>query len=179
MSTTYIPADFLKAISSGKLQSSIRIQGMVKVEEKEKNILYFSPQSNCSRWIKIPLQLIENIEHIANITCKDHQHPFVAMTLKRPGEKDTDAKIYAELLSVYTSMPTGVPANIPGFPGSNLRARRPNGLNAYTSCVWIPRIECIVTGGTPNPNGGYDGAIQECKIVWDLSCEEKQQFIMP
>lgn len=94
---------------------SITLTGMVKKSDgkkkdgKEKSIQFAAGRS-CSNWVTIPLELIEDVEVLKSVPCKDHSHPFVRLTLKTP--RTPEAKIFSAILE-------GVQSGYDGSCGGN------------------------------------------------------------
>ncbi len=95
--------EFLDALARGELQEGfaqggpIIREGMVKREESEAGTLLFSEGSSCRTWTCIPAHMIEQVELIRTVDCRDHQHPFVRLHLKAPMD-NSDAGVFASLL---------------------------------------------------------------------------------
>jgi hypothetical protein len=89
--------DFLEKLQEGKLDTPtpFSIVGMVKTSEAKKAI-DFALGGNCSNWVTIPLELIEDVEMLRTISCKDHSHPLVTLNLKTP--ESVEGKIFFAIL---------------------------------------------------------------------------------
>jgi hypothetical protein len=73
---------------------------MVKPSESDLTI-QFSPGSNCTTWLPIPLDLIEEedgIEFLRTVSCKDHQHPYVRLKIKELQTSNKETALLAGLL---------------------------------------------------------------------------------
>jgi hypothetical protein len=79
-------ADFYEKLQHDKLDTIVpfSIIGMVKKSEIEEKAIQFASGGNCSNWITIPLEIIEEVVIIKTIPCKDHSHPLVKLNLKTP-----------------------------------------------------------------------------------------------
>ena len=93
-------ADLFKAVNSGETKEATIISGLVKPGE-DSSVLMFSPTANCSLWIPIPNEIIQKdgIEFHESVTCKDHTHPYVSITLKLDG--NPVYSVLGELLRFY------------------------------------------------------------------------------
>jgi hypothetical protein len=92
------PDDFFEKLHEGSLGAAVpvRLTGMVKKSEGKERAIEFAPGGNCSGWITIPLEFIEEVEVLRMVRCKDHSHPLVKLSLKAP--KTPEGKILLSLL---------------------------------------------------------------------------------
>jgi len=69
---SYDPAEFLSKLSVNELPdpTELTIVGLVKSEGTSPSLLYFSLSPSCERWITIPTEIVESIEHLRTITCR-------------------------------------------------------------------------------------------------------------
>jgi hypothetical protein len=90
--------EFFDKLQSDELETLIpfSIIGMVKKSEGREEAIEFSPGGHCSHWVKIPLEMIENVKVLKIVTCKDHTHPLVKLHLKSP--RTVEGKIFLSLL---------------------------------------------------------------------------------
>jgi hypothetical protein len=85
---TYSPEEFLDKLQSDDLSLPLRLTGMVKQVEDDDTAILFAPGRNCANWVTIPLDVIENVEVVEIVTCKDHTHPLVNIQFKKPGSEE-------------------------------------------------------------------------------------------
>jgi hypothetical protein len=95
MSRTFSGTEFVAALAAGPLKRQIVKVGMVKPDDSP-DAIQFAEGTNCSGWSKIPVQFIETVEFIGNVTCKDHEHPLIALELADP--TSDEAAVFADLL---------------------------------------------------------------------------------
>lgn len=90
--------NFFDKLQKDTLEASIpfSVVGMVKKAEGKEKAIEFAPGGNCSNWIKIPLEFIEDAEVLKTVSCKDHSHPLVKLNMKTP--KTAEGKIFLGLL---------------------------------------------------------------------------------
>lgn len=81
----YTANEFIEELNKGSFSKEYSICGLVKTTETP-DVIFFSPGSSCGSWISIALELIERIEYIQTVPCKDHEHPFVCLFFKIPQE---------------------------------------------------------------------------------------------
>ena len=95
----YEPWEFVKKLNADELTTptNIRLLGLIKPSENNADALLFSNKPTCETWLELPASLIESIDHIRNISCGDHQHPYVAVTLKAPSDTNADAVAFSKL----------------------------------------------------------------------------------
>jgi len=91
----YSPGEFIEKLKSDDFRSqSLIYTGMLKTAEDDKHLL-FANGTYCTNWTAIPIDIIENIELVDVIPCKDHTHPLVHITIKEPTSEE--AKMFASL----------------------------------------------------------------------------------
>jgi hypothetical protein len=80
---TYDPREFVAQSKVNKLPepAELAVAGLVKTGEDEAQIL-FSNSRACADWLPIPIDIIQSIQHLKNVECKD-QHPLVRIVFKR------------------------------------------------------------------------------------------------
>jgi hypothetical protein len=94
----FAPRDFVSFLQSENIKtSSVVLRGLAKVVEGETESVFFSQSGDCTNWIPIPVEVIDNVEHLGQTKCKDHEHAVVRMFLKPPQENPL-ASLFAELL---------------------------------------------------------------------------------
>jgi len=129
-------ADFFEKLQHDKLDDlqTFSITGMVKKSEGKDKKIEFAPGGNCSHWVTIPLDLIEDVEMIKTIPCKDHSHPLVKLNMKNP--KTPEGKIFLALLEGMKQRneghqpQPGMQAPWPTHPKSSPSMRRSPGFGA-------------------------------------------------
>jgi hypothetical protein len=90
--------DFFQKLQEGTLGTAVpvRLTGMVKKHEGKEKAIQFALGANCSGWITIPLEFIEDVEVLRIVRCKDHSHPLVKLNLKTA--KTPEGKTFLSLL---------------------------------------------------------------------------------
>ena len=115
------PTEFQQALAAKTLRSPLILTGLAKEADDNSSIM-FSPD-DCLTWIRIPLTLLEEIEFLGEVPCKDHSHPLVRLNLKRPsGDESVFAELLEGLLS-YMRRSTARPVSRPE-PASRLDLSR-------------------------------------------------------
>ena len=143
--------------------ASVTLIGMVKKSEAKEKAIEFAPGGNCSSWVTIPLEFIEDVEILKFVPCKDHTHPLVRLNLKTP--KAPEAKIFSSILEGMQSSlegtqpalaarqqidPWGDPVCGPGMQKRCYPAVCPNPSGRGTIWCTVCRCEPIFD---PNPEG--------------------------
>lgn len=143
----------------------VTLTGMVKKSEGKERTIQFASAGNCSGWVTIPLDLIEDVEVLSTVPCKDHTHPLVRLNLKTP--TNPEAKIFAALLKgmqstlegtrvVYAQQQQGGtdqwgdPICGPGTKKKCYPALCPNPMGP--GMIWCTKCQCEVPFN-PNPEG--------------------------
>ena len=98
---SYEPAEFVSLLASNKLDEPVDLTlfGLVKADENDRSVLLFSISFSCEQWMPIPVALISSIRHIRNVTCKDHQHPFVRIVFAEPKKEDASTVLFMRLFA--------------------------------------------------------------------------------
>lgn len=120
-SKTYTGEAFAKALEAGPLKTSIARVGMVKRAEGNSKVVLFS-ESGCDGWIEVPIEMIDEVAHLASTTCEDHEHPLVEIRFKEP--EDPAARVFADLARSVAAGVVGMDAGGgSAVPGAVFRQR--------------------------------------------------------
>src|SRR5215204_2798148 len=97
--TTYKADDVVKELTSSEglaLPTPPVVQtGMVDPAKSSDEEVSFAPGTQCSNWIKVPVSMIEEVDHLRNQRCGRDEYPYVRLHLKSPGTKEGDAVFQA------------------------------------------------------------------------------------
>ena len=98
---TYSGEDFLNELTSEAglrlPPSPIALRGMVKrPDDAAAQTVPFSPGTSCAMWIDVPVNVIEKVEHLGKVSCRDHEHEYVQMHFKLPDSDE--GLLFANLL---------------------------------------------------------------------------------
>jgi hypothetical protein len=146
-SKTYTGEAFAKALEAGSLRASIVRTGMVKRDAEDPKVVLFT-ESGCDGWIKVPIEMIEEVAHLSSARCKDHDHPVVQIRFKEPD--DGPARVFADLARAAANLPLSFDERI----GDDVA---PDGVFRQSG-----------GGGT---TGGTGGGLDGCKCIgyeWNL-----------
>ncbi|MFD7785489.1 hypothetical protein ACFV4Q_20710 [Streptomyces nojiriensis] len=91
-SKMYSPQEFF---ARDDLGAPLFLTGMVKKEETGDQFVSFAVGASCSSWRRVPTDAIEGIEYLGDISCRDHTHPLVNVSFKRP--KSDEGLLFASL----------------------------------------------------------------------------------
>ena len=97
------PSEFWKALKNNDFPTSTRkiaIGGMAKLDDADASVILLAPSLSCGGWSPIPLSIIESVETLRMVKCKDHNHPLVRIVLK---QNDISPEA-AGLLSIIASL---------------------------------------------------------------------------
>jgi len=97
MAKSFTGTEFVKALAEGTLREPISLEGMVKKCESGTDAVLFAEGMSCLHWTRIPVEMIEEVDFISTVPCRDHEHPFVRLSLKEP-TNDVVAQVFADLL---------------------------------------------------------------------------------
>ena len=104
----YDPADFLSKVSVKNLSTpaEVSIVGLAKSDETKPSTFQFSHSLACELWLSVPIDIVESIDHLRTIRCRDHQHPLVRIRFKRPDDSRARvAAIVSSGLTLFTLSP--------------------------------------------------------------------------
>jgi hypothetical protein len=90
--------DFVEALYGEGLKPAITLAGMVKKSDDGPSHILFAP-ANCDEWLGIPSSMIEKVEVVGKVPCKDHRHDYVVLYLSEP--TDLLGKLLAYALRTY------------------------------------------------------------------------------
>lgn len=91
--------DFVTALLLNDLRPSLIVSGMVKPIEEKKESILFDRGGACMTWIEIPVDMIEKVDVLRYVRCKDHSHPYVRLTLKDVPKENTVASVFHSMLA--------------------------------------------------------------------------------
>lgn len=96
---SYEPRQFLDLLSKDGLvePSVVTVYGPVAADPDDAQSLLFAFSRPCDRWLRVPLSLIVSVNYARNVTCGDHEHPFVRLALRRPQPGNAEALVFAQL----------------------------------------------------------------------------------
>src|SRR5262245_57638283 len=107
------PGEFLARLTANELPDpvDVTIIGLAKTDEKSSQVIQFSTSLNCGTWLPLPIEIVESVEHVKTVRCKDHSHPLVKIKLKQPDHSRQDLVFLLTLLSqLQTSLSRAVSA---------------------------------------------------------------------
>ncbi|MFF1405154.1 hypothetical protein [Streptomyces sp. NPDC058294] len=81
-SEAYSPQEFFQKLGSNGLASPVTLTGLIKEVPDEDGYASFTVGTKCTNWRRVPLELIESIEHLKSVPCDEHTHPLVKLVLK-------------------------------------------------------------------------------------------------
>lgn len=114
----FTAAAFAEALAAGTLKEPIIREGIAKQSDKDTDSILFSEGLDCTHWIQVPTKIIEKVEFLHNVPCKDHEHPYVRIHLKSPSD-NPEAEVFSDLLR-----------------GSTRRHSQSLGSNFASSAIW-------------------------------------------
>lgn len=87
--TRYTGEEFVKALTSERgIPSSgapLHLVGMVKASVGgETDSVLFAPGGSCASWTPVPVKMIQSVEHLGKVPCRDHEHDHVRLHVKPP-----------------------------------------------------------------------------------------------
>jgi hypothetical protein len=158
MAKSFTGEEFAKALSDGSLKEPLVKIGMVKQVEDGSDAILFAEGAVCSDWIRIPIAIIEEVDHLTTIKCRDHEHPLVQIRFKEPPAENEAARAFAELARrtrSSTPLSTEVPGGtsplarqFPTFPGGGPQW-------GFDKGPTLPGCECEIWNTIPTCRVAY------------------------
>jgi hypothetical protein len=146
------------------------LTGMVRRVEGDDELIEFAHAGNCSKWVKIPADQVNDIKFLHMVPCGGHSHPLVHLFMNEPTSPDGlafaaladlhgtlfQATAAPDMASDQATAESGMPWNTLSMPAGFLRGDRwlqsqfycPEGArqmlrDQYTG---IPRLHCCHNG---------------------------------
>jgi hypothetical protein len=101
MSKTFTPQEFIEKLTRDELTAPLALTGMVKTAEESSTEVMFAIGSDCAGWTSVPLNMIDNVEVLGVVPCKDHTHHRVRLTFNPP--TSPEGTVFAALLNAATT----------------------------------------------------------------------------
>jgi hypothetical protein len=107
---SFSAAEFIKRFRAGEFAAApLEATGFVKLPEEGDGLL-FSHANDCSSWVSVPRKLIDHVEFLRVVSCKDHHHPLVTLTFSAP--ESSEAQVFAGLAKLTQASSS----NLQGLP---------------------------------------------------------------
>ena len=115
---TYSADDFVSKLSSQEgvplPYPPISRTGLVDPDiESGSEEIRFAPGTQCSKWIEVPLSMIDEVDHLGNQLCDQREYPHVRLHLKPTTE---EGRVLANLLQRGTEPVPMTPPTRPPVP---------------------------------------------------------------
>jgi hypothetical protein len=105
---SFTAKDFIAKLRQGRFASApVAATGLVKLSEEDKNALLFAHGTDCTNWISVPVSLIDRVDFLRVMPCKDHSHPLVTLIFSAP--QSPEAQTFAAIANL-TSTTSSTPA---------------------------------------------------------------------
>jgi hypothetical protein len=103
---SYDPREFLDQLSRDALvePADLTVYGPVADDPEDETVLRIALSRPYDRWLRVPLSLIAAVNYARNVSCGDHTHPFVRLSLRRPAADNVEALVFAQLFA-HSSAP--------------------------------------------------------------------------
>jgi hypothetical protein len=124
MKTSFSGEEFAQALASDMLKEPVVLPGMVKKSDDDPHVILFSPGMSCRHWIPIPVKMIDKVDYLGQVLCKDHTHHSVRITLNEPTHQE--AKVLASFLGQYAVSAYTLPAQPPTMPAQSTQRFAPS-----------------------------------------------------
>jgi hypothetical protein len=117
---SFIAAEFVVKLREGHFSSPpMSATGLVKLPDDEAvkgkgkakviEALQFVHGSDCDHWVSVPLRLIDRVDFLRVVRCKDHSHPLVTLIFSVP-ETD-EAKTFAAIANLTSAASSNLPGS--------------------------------------------------------------------
>jgi hypothetical protein len=135
--------DFVNSLSyAEKKPDDLFVVGMAKLAEDGHDAIMLGPTHKCGPWTKIPLSAIARVVPLATCSCREHEHPVVAVYFK-----DKDDPVAAALGQLLRNMQKELFSQLKGTSGGapgTAMARMAGGgtgpMDSAAGCtlIWMP-----------------------------------------
>jgi hypothetical protein len=120
MGMSFTPDEFLAALAEDNFKQPVVLTGMVKKADDPDSVM-FASGTLCQNWVKIPLKtMVERVERLGKVPCRDHTHELVRLYLKQP--EGPEAGVLAALLRGTEDYATGAFGLSPAVARTELAA---------------------------------------------------------
>jgi hypothetical protein len=160
MTHTYAVGEFLKKLNDGALRAPLISEGFAKPIEGNREAFLFSPGTSCEGWTKIPAEIVETVEFLGELPCRDHSHPLVRIHFKEPPPNDPFAAAFSSLLRATNSEQVRASGTGPAGPQSLMMQAAP------WIGEWLARGIADATW-YGNPSGGGGGNVGLNRLCYD------------
>lgn len=109
---TFTGKEFIEHLRSRHTDAHV-FTGIVKPAAGDPDVLMFARGMDCSRWVEIPVSMIERVEKLHTVVCGDHTHQLVHLFLNRP--RSAEGRAFGALAQLHRS-----PAPSAGSPAANM-----------------------------------------------------------
>jgi hypothetical protein len=166
--------DFVNSLSQAENKGEDSfVVGMAKLDGSTDAIM-FGPTHKCGPWTKIPLSAIKRVVPIATCSCREHEHPVVALYFK--DKNDPVSAALGQLLrnmqkELFSQMSIGTSVGVPGIARTSSGGTGPADAGPTMNCLvsWIPACwEVDFSGDVPTPSARP--GIYQCVLVPILIC---------
>lgn len=83
--------DFLSVIERVEEVLPVQLDGLVKADPEDAEVVLFDGSGTCTKWIRLPLSIIESIEPTGRFECGDHSHTVARVMLAAPAAPEAAA----------------------------------------------------------------------------------------
>lgn len=112
------PSEFWRVLKNNDFPTSkrkIAIGGMAKIDDADASVILLAPSLSCSGWSPIPLSIIESVETLRMVKCKDHNHPLVRIILKQNDISPEAVGLLSIIASLQSFISFSTKAHYRGF----------------------------------------------------------------
>jgi hypothetical protein len=117
---SFTVGDFVAKLREGHFASPpLSATGLVKLPDDEKvkskgkeNViasLQFAHANDCEHWVNVPLMLIDCVDFLRVVRCKDHSHPLVTLIFSVP--QTPEAQTFAAIANLTRTTSSNLPGS--------------------------------------------------------------------
>jgi hypothetical protein len=113
------PSEFLNRLKNNDFPTSTRkiaIGGIAKLDDADASVILLAPSLSCSNWFPIPLSIIDSVETLRMVKCKDHNHPLVRIIFKQNGISPEAVGLLSVIASLQSFITRAITARKSGPP---------------------------------------------------------------
>ena len=177
MTNTFTANDFIEKLNNDELRAPLICEGFAKPIENNREAFLFSIGTSCEEWTKIPLELIEKVEFIGEVSCRDHLHPLVRVHFKESPANDSFGSVFASILrgsNVIQRQPSGFKPDQKRFLKKE-GDREPSWIEERVAdALWDMWIGFALDSDVRKPTGAL-GRLRACRIL-KQKCQKRPPY---
>jgi hypothetical protein len=142
----------------------LMLTGMVRATGQSDSIEFTN--AGCNSWMTVPVDMVDQAEHLGYGTCRDHSHPVFRLTLK--DLEDPMARVLASLLRNAQQQVANSEMSHMAAGMRTAESAYSEGASGFPATTGGGQAMRISVGGA----GGLGGTVLGAWGCWDSTCTE-------